>query len=176
MTDEEQSEGGIVKPQNKQLEFYAWQEQGGADVDLTKTVEKLLSDDDCKPYFSSQGEYFIAPTSHGCTTIPVLEFLWGLPLNNLVLAYVNGLIPGRVRITEGECTADCSGQRVTIFVKKAEDGKYVVRRIDQEVAVSYSCGSDVDQVLRYLKEGGEKPKTRSTVFGHTKGIEKADFA
>lgn len=168
----------MPKENDHSVGFFAWCEMGHADPDLAPVVEKLLSNDDCIPYWSNQGEYWVQPRNSGHTTIPVLEFLKGLPLNNLVLAYVKGLNPSRVCITTGWQTTDACPQRVTIVVGRDSDDEaepWIVKSITQEINVGYSCGHDVGMVLNYLKEGCKIPETRPQTFGDTKGLERADF-
>ena len=79
-----------------------------------------------------------------------------------------------MRITEGMCTTDACPQRVTICVEKQDD-IWIVKHINQEINVGYSCGSDVGMVLNYLKEGGQKPTNRPQVIGDIDRIKDAEF-
>ncbi len=192
------SPGGIILPQGLQLEtveicgpkkmieFFAYETIGTGETDISGLARKLTAVDDCEPYVSTQGKPFQEPEAHGYTTIPVLEFLWGMSLCNAVMAYVGGLRPSKVRITTGECTTDACPQRVTIFVKPKNESvaklggaldQYLVERIDQEINVGYSCGADVDMIRRAIQEGREPPaQCYNGPIGNAKALEQADFS
>lgn len=192
------SPGGIILPQGFAIEtveirapkyvieFYAYETIGTGETDISGLARKLTAVDDCEPYVSTQGKTFQEPGSHGYTTIPVLEFLWGMPLCNAVMAYVCGLRPSKVRITSGECTTDACPQRVTIFVKPKNDqvaklggalDQFLVESIDQEINVGYSCGADVDMIRRAIQEGREPPAKRyDGPIGHASALSQADFS
>lgn len=73
-----------------------------------------------------------APPSHtGLTSITVLEFLNGLPLDKVAEGYLHALRPSTVRVSTGEVTCDCRPWRVTVLVDRA--GK--IQQITQEVEV-----------------------------------------
>ena len=69
----------------------------------------------------------------GFACIPVLEFLRGLPWNNLARNYVTALRPSRIRVTEGIIKLDAVTWRVTVWLE--EDGR-TIHKIDQEVGIS----------------------------------------
>jgi hypothetical protein len=164
------------------VEFFAYETIGTGETDISGLAKKLRDTDDCQQYLGAQGTNFRLPSSWGSTTIPVLEFLWGMPLCNAVLAYVAGLHPTLVRITRGECTTDSCNGRVTILISPQEgieepkDGyalhQYRVTRIEQEITVAYSCGADVDAISRAIREGHELPTSLSNgPFINSKALE-----
>lgn len=82
-------------------------------------------------------------------SIPMLEFLWGRPWNNVAVNYVMALRPSSVRATSGCVTADASSWRVTVYLEKDER---TIRRIEQEVvACGAGCRYGADLMLH--KEG-----------------------
>lgn len=116
-------------------------------VDEEQRQKLQLSDDIDKFRNKPAGIPFQVPTSSsGFTEIPVLEFLEGLPLTNLVFVAVAGLHPAKIQVVPhgGFVTTDSQPQRVTI--RLTEDGR--VNYIRQEVKVLYSYGALVDGVLR----------------------------
>jgi hypothetical protein len=120
-------------------QFWDWQD--------AQTRSKLQAKDDCEQYRDTHGKPFHA-TSGGYTVIPVLQFLWGLPLTNLVLAYARGLNPTSLLISDGTITTIASPGRLAIFVDPAD----VVTRIQLEISVSYGSGSDLDTELRRQRQ------------------------
>ena len=110
-------------------------------------VAKLLATDDADYYKGGNGKSFKKPSSWGSTSIEILPFLKGLPFNNLIIAYVQGMHPSNIRVTHGTICCDSMNDRITIYL--TEDNK--VDRIDQEITVGYSTGFTVDGVLRALK-------------------------
>lgn len=92
------------------------------------------------------------------TVIPVLEFLYGQPWNNLALNYVMGLRPSAIRVTEGNITCDCHNWRVTVYLK---NDKRTIKRIDQECelgCIGAECGQDLKLKLEQQKTGEKIPK------------------
>ncbi len=88
----------------------------------------------------------------GWKSIPVLEFLKGRRLDEVVMGYVHALRPSSVRITEGLMTCDASVWRVTVFVKKIKH-TFFVDSISQEVEVllpeGVAHGDALNLALRY---------------------------
>ena len=102
--------------------------------------------------------------------IPVLQQLWGLPLSDLVLAYVAALRPSAIRVTGGEVKCNSHVWRVTVFV----DGNDVVTRIEQEVDVLYSCGAEVGECLRAARDK-RMPHPPPQVYGNLAGLARVNF-
>jgi len=175
--------GGVDREALKQARrapFFAYEASPGGKVSLQGLWDKLRRKDDCDRYRTSHHQQYVRPSGNsGYTSIPVLEFLWGLPLCNLTLAYVDSLEPYAIRITSGECTTDAVTGRVTILTEE-RDGEEYVRRIDKEVRVLYSCGSDIGQALRALKENKfrDLPAEREEgmVIGDPSKLAQADFS
>lgn len=75
-------------------------------------------------------------TATSWTTIPVLEFLWGLPYDEIARAYIHALRPSEVRvIDDGYEKSNAVTWRVTV---KIEFG--VITEIEQEVEVALASG------------------------------------
>jgi hypothetical protein len=149
------------------LEFYSHQltkEESAARFEETKA--KLLASDDCEQYRHHQGKTFVG-MGGGSTVVEVLSFLKDRKLDNLILAYVQGLAPSLVRITTGKTTTDAIQRRVTIYVDKDD----FVKKIEQEFPVGYGCGHDVELVRKYGKEA----KPTGNVIGNFSAISKVDF-
>lgn len=103
--------------------------------------------------------------SHGYTTIPVLEFLWGEIYDELVLAWIHTCKPTGVRVTRGECTCDASIGRVTVFINEFD----IIKKIVQEVQVAipdYAEHGHGLSILTQKKIGKEKYEKH---FGWPKG-------
>lgn len=96
--------------------------------------------------------------SEGSLSVPVLEFLRGRKLDEVVTSYLHALRPSMVRITEGTVKLDARRWRVTIFVKKIKRS-FFVTRIEQEVPVllpnGVSHGDALRLALRYGINSGQ---------------------
>jgi len=83
--------------------------------------------------------------------MPVLSHLVGLPLNDLIFAWLPAVKPNIVRISYGEVTTDARPGRVTIYIDKNK----IITGIEQEVNVALSSGYNIDTVTREArKEAG----------------------
>lgn len=166
---------GEKKAADGKLEFYAYEKSALDEADdLRELNAKLLSDDDIKQYEGSGGGRYVFPEHRPCgyTSIDVLQDLWGMPYNNLILAYILGLHPTKIHVGNW-INCDCCTDRV--HVSLSDDGK-TVRKISQEVRVGYGTGYDIGVAKRCLKEGKPLPeKGSSGVIGHTAGLERVDF-
>lgn len=79
------------------------------------------------------------------TCVPMLQFLWGRPWNNMALNYVMGLRPSMIRVTTGETKTDAVTWRVTVYL---EEDKRTIREIDQELQTwAIGCRYGADLVL-----------------------------
>jgi hypothetical protein len=170
-------ESTYIRGKPKRVGWYAYEEQGGADVDLVGLKKKVTATDDIDKYRTTCSVEYNKPYgSRGYTVIEVLQQLWGLPLNNLILAYVNALKPTSIRVTSGLQTTDASQGRVTV-VYEERDGVEYVQHIIQEVEVLYGCGADVGAMLRAAKEGQELPEKASRgPFLNKEALAKVDFS
>lgn len=106
----------------------------------------------------------------GYTTVDVLPELIGLPLSDLVYAWLMSLRPSSIRITRGEVHCDARPWRVTVTV----DENDVVTAISQEVCVWGGCGADLGAMLREAKTG-VPARPHGGVIGHVAGLERVDF-
>jgi hypothetical protein len=158
--------------EEKKLEFYVYgrlpdPEQN--ERELLALQERLRQKTDIDKYRGSCGKPYKS-AGGGYTVIRCLQFLWGLPLCDLVMAYMPAVKASAIRVTSGETTTDSRLGRVTIYVNEGD----IVDYIEQEVDVAYGCGYDVDQCL--LAAVTKRPaRPFSGVTGHTAGLERADF-
>jgi len=160
-----------------QVGFYSYDKTGEAQ-NMKPLNDKLLAKDDIEKYEGAQGEHYENPSnSTGYTSIDVLEDLWGMPYNNLILAYVHALRPSKVRVSYGEQTLDSCCWRVSIVLEDKE-GETFVHSIRQEVAIAYSSGADVGTVKNCVYNDEPPPDTKVAggCIGHTAGLAKADFS
>lgn len=158
-------------PENP-ITFHTFERVGGspeAAEELKALHARLQRKTDADKYRS---EHLVRWDEQPCgyAVIDVLPELVGLPLSDLVLAYVHALRPSAVRITQGTQTCDAVTWRVTIVVDEDD----VVRSIRQEVRVGYGCGFDVAQCLRSAKDG-QPPRPCPGVIGHTAALARVDF-
>jgi len=75
-----------------------------------------LETDRANSYLSHHGMPYVKPDSISHTSIKVLQFLYGLPWNNLALNYVHSLRPSCIRVTEDCVTCDAYNWRVTVYI------------------------------------------------------------
>lgn len=69
---------------------------------LAKLQAMLLAKDEIEKYRGATAKPYKSPsTNTGYTSITVLPELTGLPLSNLVLAYIHGLNPWSIRVSNG---------------------------------------------------------------------------
>jgi len=119
-----------------------------------ETAKELLDDCDTKRYIDAyNGSRYEPPYITGHTDIKVLEFLNGLPFNNLTLAYIHGLHPSTIRVSHGCVCCDAMSNRVTIYL--TEDDK--IDYISQEIVVGYATGHVLYNVYKALKENRSVP-------------------
>ncbi len=116
------------------------------------------------------GKLLAEGTYGGYTTVDVLPELIGLPLSDLVYAWLMSLRPSSIRITRGEVHCDSRTWRVTVTV----DDKDVITAISQEVQVWGGCGADLNAMLREAKTG-QKAVPYGGCIGHTAALLRADF-
>lgn len=99
-------------------------------------------------YVGKQGKrYSRASNTSGRIEIPVLEFLNGLPLTNLTLAYCHGLQPSMIRVSDGEVTTDSQPRRITIIVRADN----TIESIGMAIDCLYANGATVQEHLLKLK-------------------------
>ena len=97
---------------------------------------------------------YVPPVRRGYTTIQQLEFLEGLPLDDIAWSYIHAINPSCYRVIDAECpilTSDATRQRVTIYMK--DD---LISKITQEVEVgliSHENGYFLDRALREARCG-----------------------
>lgn len=139
--------------------------------ELSELFERLNGKTDVEKYRGRHSKpYASSDVSIGYTVIPVLAFLWGLPLSDLVLSYLHGLRPSAIRVTGGEVTADAMPWRVTVYVDKHD----VVTDIKQEVMVLYGCGVDISNCLDAVKNK-TRPQPQGNCFGNADAIKRVNF-
>lgn len=84
-----------------------------------------------KNYISKSGKDFEPSDRYSFLSVEVLPELIGQEWNDVSLAYVSGINPTKIRVTEEEVTCDSQIGRVTVYV---ENNK--IRKIYQEARVS----------------------------------------
>jgi hypothetical protein len=113
-------------------------------------------------YLGSHGTDYNAKgiRSSGWRSIPVLEFLNGRLLDEVVMAHVHALRPSMVRITEGTIKLDARIWRVTIYIKLVGRRRFV-RHIEQEVSIGLPKGLGHGDALRVaVLTGRNSPQAR----------------
>jgi hypothetical protein len=174
MADQPTESGFVQRPADShRLEFFAWETIGGGPeegAELKALAERLRLKTDADKYRDLQGVDYQESTVEGYTVLPVLPDLWGMPLNDLVMAYVASLRPSCVRVSRGTVTLNARKWRVTIFV----DAEDKVERIEQEVGVGYGSGDEVGRCLRAAKAGAE-PRAGSGCVGNTASLARVDL-
>lgn len=78
---------------------------------------------------------YTPPPRTGFLTLPVLQWAWGWPLDDLTWNLVDSLRPSSVRVSTGFIATDARPWRVTIYVRGDR-----VERIEQEVVVGLRGG------------------------------------
>lgn len=104
---------------------------------------------DCDKYKSDIGVPYMPP-DYGVFpgTIPVLEFIWDLPLCDMVLAYVRGLNPTAIRITDKPAKDEFKLHRVTIYADKYDN----IKLIEQEVLLDYYPQDTLDKHRKKIED------------------------
>lgn len=99
-------------------------------------------------------EKYEPPKERGFTSIPVLQFLNGLPWNTTTKNMLFALRPNYIReVYEGDgVKMDACCWRVTVWLKCTKDNlKPVIKRIEQEVSIGLGGGyDDADDLERKL--------------------------
>jgi hypothetical protein len=94
-----------------------------------------------------------APKTWGVTTIPVLEFLNGLPWNAITKNLLMALRPSTVRECWGEMKCDAYRWRVTVWLHGTKDYP-LIRKIEQEVNVGllgeFQHAVELEKTLREM--------------------------
>lgn len=153
------------------LEFFAYETIGMTDLQsVTELAARLAGKEDADVYREGNGVEFRHSGTEGVTTVEVLEFLKGLPFDNLVVAWLHSLRPSTVRVSHGQVCLDNRTWRVTVFLNEDD----TVRKIVQEVAVGYGCGANVGEITDARREGRE-PRPMAGAIGHTAGLARVDF-
>jgi hypothetical protein len=86
------------------------------------------------------------------SSVKALEFLNGRAWDDIALAYVHGLRPSAIRVTNGEETCDSWPWRVTVYV----DAQNLITGIRQEVEVwlpdGVENGHDLSERVRFTDD------------------------
>jgi hypothetical protein len=113
-----------------------------------------MTPDGVPDYHSRHAVPYKEPEGISYTSLEVLDFLKGLPWDNLALGYVHSLRPSCIRVTRGECTLDARTWRVTVVV----DENDIIQEITHEVAVGlygWQHGAALREELVHRLEGGD---------------------
>lgn len=116
-------------------------------------------------YYGAQGEMVERHNRFGYLSLPVLEFLWGQPWDDLALSCVMTLRPSSIRVTAGECTSDACCWRVTVYLNRDQS---TIGSIDQEMEIpiydvartngAYISGALLERgidIYKHFKEGDD---------------------
>lgn len=153
------------------LEFFAYETIGCAGTDIGALNRRLKEKDAAEYYKGGNGKKLEHCGVEGVASIEVLEFLKGMPFDNLIVAWLYSLHPSMIRVSYGEVCCDSYTDRVTVWLN-ADD---TVEKITQEVVVGYGCGYDIEQITQARKRGTE-PQPAPSVIGHTAGLARVDFS
>lgn len=124
-----------------------------------EVAKKLIDNDDTIRYKEAyNGTWYEPPNAYGSLTIEVLEFLKGLPFNNLTLAYIHGLRPSTIRVSHGCICCDSMPNRVTVYLDDSDK----IEKISQEINVGYGTGHVVANVYEALKNNKQIPNFPET--------------
>lgn len=153
------------------LEFFAYETIGCADINIGELDRRLKGKEDADYYRGGNGKRLEHCGCEGVTSIEVLEFLKGMPFDNLIVAWLYALHPSTIRVSYGEVCCDSFRDRVTVWLKEDD----TVEKITQEVTVGYGSGYNIEQITQARKRGVE-PKPAPSVIGNTAGLERVDFS
>lgn len=109
--------------------------------DTGKEFQAFLAEKPAVKYFDFN---FPSSSRTGSTTINVLGFLKGLPLDNLAMSYIHALRPSRVEVIRGE--EKCVGW--SWLVRVYLDSNDLITHINQQVEVAFASGYTIDNELR----------------------------
>lgn len=127
---------------------------------------------ECDKYKCEEGLMYSPPVKRGEAVIPVLWWLWDLPLCDVHLAYLHGLNPTAIRVCKkmppdfekmdmekrvstdryGFIPTDFRKGRVTIFADKYG----FLGSIHQEVEVGYYSGEKLSEIAQKIEEEDER--------------------
>ena len=100
-------------------------------------------------YFSSQGKPYQKFTATSSISLPVLQFLWGQPWDEIAKNFLPALRPSMVRVGSIE-TLDAMAWRVSVHVDKQN----IIQQISQEVEVSCNGAAHGHDLQMILAERG----------------------
>jgi len=106
----------------------------------------------------------------GHDVVPVLEFLWNKPWNNLALNYVLGLNPSVIRVPDRGTTLDCCSGRITVYLK---EDKRTIASIKMEMKVGLFGCMDGHDLRCKLKDPNYQPSFFSECYINDIGIDNA---
>ena len=90
--------------------------------------------------------------TYSYSSIPVLEFLQGLPYNHLTQCYIRSLRPSYIRIIKnGVVNLDGRVWRVTVFLKEDDIIDYIQQEVEVSCYDDIEDGHDLDIKLENLK-------------------------
>lgn len=105
-----------------------------------------------KDYRTSHAISYEPPERMGYLSLPVLQFLWGQPWDDLALNLVHSLQPSALRVIYwgGVEKTDAIRQRVTIYLNKDD----TIRSMEQEVNVGLVGQSNGHTLWVTIRERG----------------------
>jgi hypothetical protein len=120
------------------------------DEGIYDITPRAFETDEADHYRGSCGEGFQRPDRQVFPVLPMLEFLWGKPWDNLALNVVAALRPTSLRVVghNDEITLNSVMNRVTVWL---EDDNRTIKEIDMEAVcggIGVNTGHDLMQKLR----------------------------
>ena len=91
----------------------------------------------------------------GYTSIDVLQFLCGLPLDDLAYAYIHALRPSEVRVSTGMLKSDAWPWRVTVMTDDAGTITGVSQEVEVDLGERFQHGYALDCEMRARGKAGK---------------------
>ena len=111
--------------------------------DNGKQFQSFLAEKPAKKFFEFN---FVPHSAQGTTSINVLGFLRGLPLDNLAMSYLHALRPSNIQVIGHGEEEKCVGWPWRVTVRMDENDR--IREINQQVEVAFASGYTIDNELR----------------------------
>ena len=162
-------------PENFDIKWKCWENFPGSEeekeLDKKLDIKKQKATDIADKYICYHEEKYCRPNGIGYCALPVLQFLWGKPWDNMAENFLASLRPSAVRVSYGSLTSDAHTWRITVIL---ENDKRTIKKIEQEVEVGLTgCRYGTD-VIDYIN-GRESKKDTGTFIINTNAIKKLNI-
>jgi hypothetical protein len=147
--------------EKQKMDWKVWERIG--DDDREADVAAMNATDEADRYLDNWGVTAVIPGDQSLVwlQVPMLQFLWGRPWNNMALNYVMGLRPTTIRVSSGTITCDASTWRVTVMLEKDQR---TIKNIHQAVhTMGIGCRYGADLKL-HREEFRDKPVLEQNDF------------